>query len=72
MVRYRVQMQGLRRDDGSRDAAARKKMGKLMEQMRAEVRAVLTPKQQVVYDRNAAQLRERRADRGGGSRQPPE
>lgn len=63
---YRTKMQALRSDDGSRDEAARKKIGQLREKQRTEVRALLTREQQAVFDQNAAKVREH-----GAGQKPP-
>lgn len=59
VVKYRAQMQGLRKDDGSRDEAARQRLLELLEQQQSDLRAVLTREQQAVFDKNAAKVRER-------------
>jgi protein CpxP len=48
-----------------RTNAGRERMRALMEQQHNEVRALLTPEQQGVFDRNAQQMRERMEKRAG-------
>lgn len=62
-ARHRSEMQGLdpRNNSGDRD-----KMRQMMQAHMAEIRAVLTPDQQVVFDRNVQEMREHRGDRQGG------
>lgn len=65
--RYRVQMQALRPqgarvrgDSATRPDSATIAQGRtLMASRQAEIRAVLTPAQQVTFDRNVAQMQER-------------
>jgi len=65
-ARHRTEMQGLdpRNNPGDRD-----KMRQMMQAHMAEIRAVLTPEQQAVFDQNVQQMRERREQRMGGT--PP-
>jgi Spy/CpxP family protein refolding chaperone len=65
-ARHRGEMQGL---DPRNNAGDREKMRQMMQAHMAEIRAVLTPDQQAVFDRNVAQMRERRGQRDGGA--PP-
>jgi len=46
-----------------RDSAARKKMMAFQEKQRAEIRAVLTAKQRMIFDRNVAEMKNRRDKR---------
>ena len=67
--RYRPQMQALRpqarRDSSERpDSATRAQARALMERRHAEVRGVLTAAQQVTFDRNVAEMKERMERRG--------
>jgi Spy/CpxP family protein refolding chaperone len=63
LSRYRGQMPAITRGTPP-DSATRTKVRELMHSQDAEIRAVLTPEQQTVWDRNAAELRARRP---GGS-----
>ena len=63
---HRGEMQGL---DPRNNPGDRQKMMQMMQAHIAEVRALLTPDQQVVFDRNVQQMRDRRDQRGGGA--PP-
>ncbi|NUO61997.1 MAG: hypothetical protein HOQ11_01675 [Gemmatimonadaceae bacterium] len=65
-ARHRGDMQGLdpRNNPGDRD-----KMRQLMQSRMDEIRAVLTPDQQAVFDRNVADMRARRGGRGMGGGQ---
>lgn len=70
-ARYREQMRSL---DPRNNADDRTKMMDLMTRQSAEVRAVLTPDQQTVYDQNMADMRSRmqqRGDRNGPPGTPP-
>jgi Spy/CpxP family protein refolding chaperone len=58
-ARYRSQMEQARQGSGG----DRTQMRTMMEKQQAEIRAVLTPDQQVQFDQNAADAR---AQRGGG------
>ena len=58
-ARYRTQMEQMRgQNSGDRDAT-RAQMRTMMEKQQAEIRAVLTPDQQVVFDKNIADMRAR-------------
>ena len=61
-ARHRAETQGL---DPRNNAGDRDKMRQMMQAHMAEIRAVLTPDQQVVFDRNVQEMRDRRADRMG-------
>jgi Spy/CpxP family protein refolding chaperone len=61
-ARHRSEMQGL---DPRNNPGDREKMRQMMQAHMAEIRAVLTADQQVVFDRNVQQMRERRGDRMG-------
>ena len=61
-TRHRADMQGL---DPRNNADDRQKMMQSRQAQMAEVRAVLTPDQQVVFDQNMQQMRERRGQREG-------
>lgn len=63
---HRGEMQGL---DPRNNPDDRQKMMQMMQAHIAEVRALLTPDQQVVFDKNVQQMRDRRDQRGGGA--PP-
>lgn len=65
-ARHRGEMQGL---DPRNNPDDRQKMMQMMQAHIAEVRALLTPDQQVVFDRNVQQMRDRRGQRDGGA--PP-
>ncbi len=69
---YRAQMAQLRQQAGDDPQAARARMRPLMEKQEAEIRAALTPDQQIVFDKNVADMRARM--REGGSRRgaPPQ
>ena len=61
-ARHRTEMQGL---DPRNNPGDREKMRQIMQAHMAEIRAVLTPDQQVVFDRNMQQMREHRGERMG-------
>ena len=63
---HRGEMQGL---DPRNNPGDRQKMMQMMQAHMAEVRALLTPDQQVVFDKNVQEMRDRRDQRGGGA--PP-
>lgn len=65
-ARHRTEMQGL---DPRNNPGDREKMRQMMQAHMAEIRAVLTPEQQTVFDQNVQQMRDRRAQRMGGA--PP-
>jgi len=50
---------------GPPDDAARAKMKEAMNKQQAEIRAVLTTEQQVIFDKNAAELKLRRGQKKG-------
>ena len=58
-ARHRTEMQGL---DPRNNAGDREKMRQMMQAHMAEMRAVLSPDQQVVFDRNIQEMREHRGD----------
>jgi periplasmic protein CpxP/Spy len=66
--RYRDQMRAMRDSSGGDRQAMRGKMRDLMQRQSADVRAILTPDQQKVYDQNVAQMRERMREGGGRMR----
>lgn len=49
---------------GPPDAAKRAKMTEMQRKQNAELRAVLTAEQQVLFDKNAEEMKQRRAQRG--------
>ena len=61
-ARHRTEMQGL---DPRNNAGDREKMRQMMQAHMVEIRAVLSPDQQVVFDRNMQQMREHRGERMG-------
>lgn len=61
-ARHRADMQGL---DPRNNPGDREKMRQMMQAHMAEIRAVLTADQQVVFDKNMQQMRDRRGDRMG-------
>ena len=65
-ARHRTEMQGL---DPRNNPGDRGKMRQMMQTHMAEIRAVLTPEQQAVFDQNVQQMRDRRSQRMGGA--PP-
>ena len=65
-ARYRASAQGL---DPRNNPDDRQKMMQSMQAQTAEIRAVLTPEQQTVFDQNMQQMRDRRGQRGGDA--PP-
>ena len=65
-ARHRGEMEGL---DPRNNPDDRQKMMQMMQAHMAEVRALLTAEQQVVFDRNMQQMRDRRGQREGGA--PP-
>lgn len=64
---YRAQMEQLRQSGGDRS-----QMRPLMEKQQADIRAVLTPDQQTVYDKNVADMRARMQQGGGRRGAPPQ
>lgn len=65
-ARHRADRQGL---DPRNNPDDRQKMMQAMQAQMSEIRAVLTPEQQAVFDQNMQQMRERRGQRMGGA--PP-
>ena len=65
-ARHRADAQGL---DPRNNPDDRQKMMQSMQAQMSEIRAVLTADQQVVFDQNVQQMRDRRGQRGGGA--PP-
>jgi Spy/CpxP family protein refolding chaperone len=65
-ARHRGDMQGL---DPRNNPDDRQKMMQSRQAQMAEIRAVLTPEQQTVFDQNVQQMRDRMGQRGGGA--PP-
>ena len=65
-ARHRADAQGL---DPRNNLDDRQKMMQSMQAQMSEIRAVLTADQQVVFDQNVQQMRDRRGQRGGGA--PP-
>lgn len=65
-ARHRAEAQGL---DPRNNPDDRQKMMQSMQAQMSEIRAVLTPDQQAVFDKNVQEMRDRRAQRGGGA--PP-
>ena len=65
-ARHRADAQGL---DPRNNPDDRQKMMQSMQAQMSEIRAVLTPEQQAVFDQNMQQMRDRRAQRMGGA--PP-
>ena len=61
-ARHRGEMQGL---DPRNNPGDRAKMRQMMQTHMAEIRAVLTPEQQAVFDKNVADMRSRRGGMGG-------
>lgn len=57
-ARHREEMRALRDSSGGDRQAMRGKMRDIMERHVAEVRAILTPDQQRVFDQNVAQMRQ--------------
>jgi Spy/CpxP family protein refolding chaperone len=66
--RHRGEMQGLNPRENPDD---RTKMMQHMEAQMKEIRAVLTSDQQVQFDKNVAEMRERMQNRGGPGGPPP-
>ena len=66
--RHRAEMQGLNPRENPDDRA---KMMQNVQAQVAEIRAVLTPDQQVQFDKNVAEMRQRMQDRGGSGGPPP-
>lgn len=64
-ARHRDEMRTLRDSSGGDRQAMRGKMRDMMQRHMADIRGVLTPDQQKVFDQNAAQMREHMRDRGG-------
>ena len=70
-AKYRTQMQSLRENAGDDRRQAFQQMRDLMERRNAEVRAVLTPDQQKVFDQNVEEMRSRMRERMGDRGGPP-
>jgi Spy/CpxP family protein refolding chaperone len=68
-AQFRDQMRALW-SDGSDREPSRAKMHDLMEQQTSDIRAVLTPDQQKVFDQNVEQMRAHMRDRAEGSDHP--
>lgn len=68
--RQRDEMRALRDSSGGDREVMRGKMRDMMQRNMADIRGVLTPDQQKVFDQNVAQMREHMRDRGnwGGHR----
>ena len=66
--RHRGDMQGLNPRENPDD---RTKMMQNMQSQMAEIRAVLTADQQTQFDKNVAEMRQRKQQRGGGPGGPP-
>jgi Spy/CpxP family protein refolding chaperone len=58
-ARYRGQMDQMRQQGSGDREANRTQMRTMMEKQAADIRAVLTPDQQTVYDQNMAEMRSR-------------
>lgn len=67
-ARHVDERQALRRSqgEGRPDSTEMAAMRSLAERQAAAVRAILTPAQQATFDRNVAEVRERREERGEG------
>lgn len=65
--RHRGEMQGM---DPRNNPDDRQKMMQMMQARMAEVRALLTPEQQAVFDRNVQQMRDRRMRRDSSGAPP--
>jgi Spy/CpxP family protein refolding chaperone len=67
-AKYQPDMEAIRESmqSGGDRAEAFQKMRALREKMSPEIRAVLTPAQQAIYDKNLAEQRARMEQRGGG------
>lgn len=65
---HRTDMQGL---DPRNNPDDRQKMMQSMQAQMSEIRAVLTSDQQVIFDQNVQQMRDRRGQRGNGGGAPP-
>jgi Spy/CpxP family protein refolding chaperone len=61
----RTEMQALMQSGGMQDPATREKMMEMRTKQNADIRAVLTPEQQVTFDKNVAAM-----PQGGGMRRP--
>ncbi len=64
----RTEMQALMQGGGMQDSTTRAKMTEMRTKQRADIRAVLTAEQQVIYDKNIAAM----PAMGGGRRPPTE
>jgi Spy/CpxP family protein refolding chaperone len=62
-ARHRTDMQGL---DPRNNPDDRQKMMQSMQAQMSEIRAVLTPDQQTIFDQNVQKMRDRRGGRGMG------
>jgi Spy/CpxP family protein refolding chaperone len=69
-AQYRDQMHALW-SDSSDPEQSREKMHDLMEQQTSDIRSVLTPDQQKVFDQNLEQIRAHMRDRDGRPDHPP-
>jgi Spy/CpxP family protein refolding chaperone len=67
-AKYQPDLEAIRESmqSGGDRAEAFQKMRALREKMSPEIRAVLTPAQQAIYDKNLAEQRARMEQRGGG------
>ncbi len=68
-ARHRGDMQGL---DPRNNPDDRQKMMQSMQAQMSEIRAILTPDQQTIFDQNVQKMRERRGGRGNGGTPPRE
>ena len=66
-VPQQIELRKAAQATGSMDDATRAKMMDLQDKQAAEIRAVLTPDQQVTFDKNLAAAKERMAARRNGS-----
>jgi len=70
-AKYQPEMQAIRESfqNGGDRAEGMKKMQSLRDKMTPEVRAILTPEQQAIYDKNLAEQKARfeQMQRGGGA-----
>ncbi len=63
----RTAMQGLMQSGGMQDPATREKMTEMRKKQNVDIRALLTPEQQVIFDKNLAEM-----PAPGAGRRPPQ
>ena len=71
-ARTQVQRQAVISDQSIEGPAKRAKIMELMNKQQEEIKAILTPEQKTVYEKNIADMQARMQQQGGGQRPPTE